>query len=258
MGSKPAFFSAETMTRELETALEATGLFTVPTRDRGEIEPLIAELKRANGHSLRFTRARYIMEPVVTSITLDARTRDAPHMQTKVLRSTTGHAALFVTVIDTRDGSVSKRLPIEVRYATPERLDDPRPGDTVYADYAQHSQAGSADFVALCQSIGRAFAKRVLDQVSPVYVAQRDGDRLFLTRGEDAGYHIGEVLRVIHRGGAILHPVTHEVLGYDEHEVAQVEVVEVLPKLSIARITQGSGAPASGDIVREPVESGGN
>jgi len=256
--SLPTFYSADTLTRELETALEATGVFTVPTRDRREIEPMIAELKRAHGQSLKFSRARYIMEPVVTSIRLDMRLREVPHMRTKVLRSVNGSATMFVTVIDTRDASVSKRIPIEVHYSTPERLDDYYPGEYVGDNGALHLDAGSSAYIALCQTVGRAFAKRILDQVSPVFVAQRDGDRLFLTRGEDAGYRIGEVLRVIHRGGAIIHPVTHEVLGYDEHEVGQAEVIEVLPKLSIARITPVSSTATAGDIVREPVEEGGN
>ena len=258
-GSLPAFYSRDTLTRELAMALEATGDFSVPTRDAAEIKPLVAELRRTGGHSIRTARVRFVLEPVVASITLDERQRQAPHMRAQVLASIQGSVSMFVTVLDTRDGTVTRRIPIDVRYASAEQLIDGDP-DRVISDGARavHVSTNSAAYVQLCKAVGRAFAKRILDQVSPAFVAQRSGERVYLTRGQDAGYHIGEQLRIIHRGGPIYHPVTHEQIGFDEQEAGMVEVTEIMPKLSIAKIVQSNGTIASGDVAREQVDGDTN
>jgi hypothetical protein len=248
----PTSFSADVLRREMETALAATGLFTVPTVDKKELDPVIQEFIRTRRSSGRLTSAQFILSPTIESITLDERRRLAPNMRGKDLVTVAGKVSMNVIVFVAKDGSVQARLPIEVTYNGASHLEDPQENDRLsYGRDAVHGSGQSPEFVALSKEIGRAFAQRVLDQVNPVLVAQASGGRIYLTRGQDAGYQVGETLRIIRRGSEIRHPITKELLGREEQEIGQARVVEVQPKLSIAEVTQSTNAVAANDIVRE-------
>jgi len=253
----PAYYSGDGLRRELEIALEATGLFTVPTRERRDLDPVLQEVIRTHKGSSRIVGAQFILEPTIEAITLDQRRRLAPSMRNKDLVTVTGSIALRVTVLDAHDGSVKTRMSVDVRYNGPDQLADPLENDPLAGRDAVHLATSSSDFVLLSQATGRAFAKRVLDQVNPALVAQADDSRIYITRGQEAGYQLGETLRVIRRGAPIINPVTKEVLGQAEQEVARAKVIEVQPRMSIAEIVQSTHPVITGDIVREPVGEDG-
>jgi hypothetical protein len=252
----PQFYSRDTLTREMADALEATGLFTVPTRDPREINAIIAETRVSGMRGPKAARPHFIIMPVLTAISLDARERAVPHIRAKVLYSVSGSASLSVTVIDTTDG-VTNRMSLQVDYRGSERMSDGNPSQPL-GDEVIHHDPGPVAFVDMCRQIGRAFARRVLNQVSPAVVAGRDGNRIYLTRGEDSGYVAGQVLQVIRPGVDIFHPVTHEKIGSMQREIGSARVVEVLPKMTIAEIVTGGSEIANGDIVRDSLDSEGN
>jgi len=251
--SLPKYYSGDTLRRELEIALEATGLFTVPTRERRDLDPVIQEVIRLKRGSTRLVGAKYILNPTIVSIALDERRRRAPNMQGKDLVSVTGSVALRVLVLNVSDGSVRTRMSIDIDYVGPSRLADPLENDRLTAQNAVHGEATSRDFVTMAQVVGRAFAKRVLDQVHPVMVAAVAGGKVYLTRGQEAGYRIGEMLRIIRPGAEIRNPVTKELIGTTEEEIGEARISEVQPKMSIADVARSSREIKVGDIVREPV-----
>lgn len=250
----PHFYSRDTLTREMADALEATGLFMIPTRDQREIRALITESKVSGLRGPRAAQPNFIILPVLTAINLATRERAVPHIRAKVLYSLSGSASLSITVIDTASG-MTRRMSLQVDYSGAERMGDGDPyhplgdGETIYSD------PGPGAFVDMCRQIGRAFARRVLNQVSPAMVAGRDGNRIYLTRGEDSGYLPGQILRVIRPGADILHPVTHEKIGSMQREIGTARVVEVLPKMTIAEVVSGAPDVVNGDIVRDSLES---
>ena len=69
-----------------------------------------------------------------------------------------------------------------------------------------------------------------------------------LNRGEGAGIAVGDVYDVFAEGEALVDPDTGEVLGSNEVKVARVEVAQVLPKFSKARLV--AGEPEKGDVCR--------
>ena len=169
--------------------------------------------------------------------------------------SVSGTIAMTVQVLNVLDGSVQTRMQIDFPYQTPERLTDPLTNDPLAQSSVFNGPPTPEELKSAYEEMGRLFAKRVLDQVDPTLVAQKTGDLVYLTRGEDSGYHVGDLLRVMRRGAEIRNPVTHEVLDRIDEQIAEVKVVEVRPRVTIAQIVKSSKDVVAGDIVREPVST---
>jgi hypothetical protein len=257
----PAGFSAGAMQREMEVALESTGLFTVPTHDKAELKGVIDEKVRQKARSSGAgQKASLVLNPTIETISFGERRRLAPMNRGKDAVSAEGQVSMTVQVLNVSDGSVATRMQIDAPYHGPERLADPLANDPLAgrgatANSAYHGAASPEEWRAFYQETGRVFAKRVLDQVSPTLVAQRADDKLYLTRGQDAGYRVGDMLRVIRRGDPIRNPVTHEVIGTTEAQIGTAKVVEVQPRMTIAQIVKSTKDIAQGDAVKDVLET---
>jgi hypothetical protein len=243
----PPAFSATTLRRELENALDSTQLISVVAREHGVLDAVLSEMVLSHRRSMRAVPAQSIIAATVEDVTLGERRRTAPRNKGQVLVSMAGAMSLRVVVLRASDGFVQAEIPIDETWAGRSRLDDATEGDS-----GAHKVDGSpADFVALCETVARSFATRVLNQIAPVQVLQRSDDQLFLSRGEDAGYRIGQTLRVIRQGAEIRHPVTGQILGHSETTIGEIQVTEVQPRLTIAKILSSREQITPGAIVRE-------
>jgi len=263
-GRLPPTYSPDALRRELEVALETTGLFTVPSRDKHDLDPLLREFAAAKRRPRGdFHMAQLILNPTLEGFDIHERRRRAPMMKSKDALSVVGTFSMTVEVMNVSDGSVQTRMQIDVPYQTAERLTDPLANDPLSGESSErrdiyNGNATPEELKAAYEAVGRAFATRVADQVYPALVAQRTGDRIYITRGEDAGYQVGDVLQIIRRGEPIRNPVTHEVIGTAEQPVGEAKVVQVLPRMTIAQVTTASADVAIGDIVRAPVAGADN
>lgn len=84
---------------------------------------------------------------------------------------------------------------------------------------------------------------RLLERIDPIRVAAADDSGVYLTRGAGAGIFPGTRFIVCNPGRKILHPVTKKELGTTEEKAALIEVVEVVPDMSIAKIIGKAAAP---------------
>ena len=243
----PPAFSPSTLRRELEIALDSTQLLSVIARDHHELDAVLDEMVTSHRHSARAIVAQYVIAATVEDVTLGEWRRQAPRNRGQVLVSMTGSMSLRLTVLRAADGAVKARMPIDQTWSGRDRLDDWTPGDS----FVSHVDGGPGDFVALCQAVSRAVATRVLAQLVPVIVVQRDGEEIYLSRGEDAGYETGQTLRIIRQGDEIRHPVTGQVLGRRETVIGEAKVTEIQPRLTIAKIVSSTEEVQTGAIVRE-------
>lgn len=257
----PPGFSSGAMLRELEVALESTGLFTVPTHDKKELEEVAKEkIRQKAGSSGAGQKASLVLNPTVEVVTLSERRRLAPMNRGKDAVSAEGLVSMTVQVLNVSDGSVQTRMQFDAPFHGAERLADPLANDPlasrgVNSNSAFHGAPTPEEWRAMYQETGRVFAKRVLDQVSPTTVAQRADDKIYLTRGQDAGYRIGDMLRVIRRGDPIRNPVTHEIIGSTETQIGTAKVVEVQPRMTIAQIVKSTKEIAQNDVVKDVLET---
>ncbi len=249
----PRSYSDDALRREIEVALENTGYFTVATRDKRDLDPVLKEYVRAKRRSAgAFKMAQLVLNPILEGFDLTERRRRTPMMRGKDTVTVQGVINMTIEVIDVSNGSVQTRIQIDAPYRTASRLLDPLPNDPLTRTDAYNGPPTPEELRGAYQEFGRVFAKRVLDQVFPAVIVQNSANRVYISRGSDAGYRIGDRLRVIHQGPPIRHPVTQEIIGRVEDAVGEVRVVETLPKMTIAEIVGSSGQIAVGDIVREP------
>jgi hypothetical protein len=82
-----------------------------------------------------------------------------------------------------------------------------------------------------------------------IYVAAVAGEKIYLDAGSDSGMKAGARYQVVHLGEAI-RDQGGVVIGRQETEVGELEVTDVRPSLSIARMVQKGGAVARGDIIK--------
>jgi hypothetical protein len=250
----PQADATEVLKRDIETALEATGLFTVTQTNKAELQAVLAEMKRSGRPSAKAIRSQFLMTTDVASAELNERRRPAPGNRNQDLVEVTGSISLRVTVMQSADAKVKARMAMDVDYAAKPRLADPV-GDGSYGRaQALNGPASSVDFIALSHVAASAVAKRVLDQMYPVVVVQRNGQQVFLSRGEDFGYKIGETLRVLRLGAELKDQRTGEVLDRSDTPIGEVRVTEVRPRVSVAQIVKSTAEIAAGDIVREQVD----
>lgn len=76
----------------------------------------------------------------------------------------------------------------------------------------------------------------VIDAIYPIKVASVKDDILYLNRGEGGGIKEGDKFRLVLLGEEIRDPDTNSVIGFEDTEIATIEVTEVLPKFSKSKV----------------------
>jgi hypothetical protein len=241
-------FPVPTLVDEIEAALVSTRVFTVMTSDSAELDILLNEL-RAGGNSVKPTSktAQFVVVPVIQAIEINRTARPVPKLNAKSRITSKGLVRMRVKIIETRTGVIKAPFPVDVDW-------------TGEAEVVDRVESGSmplrqADFVAMAREAGRVCASAVLDQIYPVEVIGRADNQVWISRGGDAGYEVGDVLRVMTGKGQseqLIHPVTGEVLGVQEKKLGTIKVVDVQPKFTVGEIIdEPGGTIVKGSIIRK-------
>ena len=101
-------------------------------------------------------------------------------------------------------------------------------------------------FAKTATEVGNA----VLAGVYPVKIVEVKGKNVILNRGRGAGIKVGDILKIVSQGKAIIDVDTGESLGGSEEDVGMVEVTSVEVKFSKGKIILGEGKIQYGDICR--------
>ena len=80
-------------------------------------------------------------------------------------------------------------------------------------------------------------------------VIKVEGDRAWINMGTMSGLKVGDTFKIVSVGESLVDPETGQVLGTDETETGQGEVVEVKDRFSIMSF---SGKAKAKDVVRKP------
>lgn len=245
--SVPSYYSTYTLTREVEAALDATRKFRVVSRSAGEAEAMADELQATKRRSMAAQSATYLVAIEVLGVELGEERRPVPNLYGKYSRQTVGRIEMRIALRQTSDGAIQSRFPIEARVTTPAQVYD--------ASNPPSAAGASLGFVDLAKSAGKRVADRVLDELYPVRVINRQGSVVYLNRGEDSGYQVGEVLRVFSGdGGRLRDPYTGEDLGPMETQLGTIRVTDMRPRVTMAEVVSETAAIGAGAIIRKNVE----
>lgn len=105
--------------------------------------------------------------------------------------------------------------------------------------------------VAIAHTMAEKTAIRVADVIFPIKVLIKDDSGIMINRGDGGGIAVGDIFNVYALGQQLVDPDTKEVLGNEEVKVGQVQITEVDPKFSKAKILEDTGIN-TGAILRRP------
>jgi hypothetical protein len=95
--------------------------------------------------------------------------------------------------------------------------------------------------------------EEMIDELSQqdgsLFVAAVSGDNIYLDVGISPAAKVGARFQVIHLGKEI-RDRNGQIVGREETEVGEIEITEVKPSYSIAKVVQQAGEIARGDIVK--------
>ena len=232
-------------TEQLKSALVQSRKFQV--LERQDLDQLLDELQLSNskvGDRVNHLRrgkvrgAQYIVTGEISVFKAVSSSRPIPGTN-RFKTSQEGIAICDVRVIDTENSVIVTASPVEVRLT-----------NSALTREAAEYQPDELFWTALSRRLVTRITQKIIDTVYPIKVIGVAGNSLYLNRGEGSGLKVGDHLAVFEQGHALKDPDTGEILGAMETKVAEIEVTEVLPKLTKATVLNPGALVSEGMIAR--------
>lgn len=118
-------------------------------------------------------------------------------------------------------------------------------------DSAKNGDLTDEMMLAIARNMAEQIAVHMADVVFPIKVLLKTDAEITINRGEGAGVAIGDTFNVYALGQELIDPDTKESLGRQEVKVGAVQISEVQPKFSKAKILEDTGID-KGAILRRP------
>lgn len=217
-------------TKMFMTVLANTKKFDVMERDRlGDInrERIFSEIVRGESITTSgFGSADYCIVGEVTKLYFER--VDTPIPYSSFVKSEfIGEVGLLVRMINVGNGKVVVARNLDTKKVSSSQF-----------NLQTFSPEGFLDSV-LRETAERAVAF-LIDGAYPAKISHIDSNYVYINRGIDSGYKIGTLLGVYALGKEIIDPDTKRKLGYEETPVGEIEIVEIMDKMSKARVVAGN------------------
>jgi curli biogenesis system outer membrane secretion channel CsgG len=119
-----------------------------------------------------------------------------------------------------------------------------------------YNKQDNAASQAILSHFASIISNQLISNIYPLRVVGRSADRSTVTLNQGGKtLAIGDKLQVMSLGSKVIDPYNGEYLGQQEHVIATIEVVRILPKMSMAKLVTGSIESINElDIVRRIVD----
>jgi curli biogenesis system outer membrane secretion channel CsgG len=166
--------------------------------------------------------ADYVLVGTINNIMLREQTRKLSTVD-KTITTVVGNASVSYRIVDVPTGQIkfSQTFNKDLRGAV-KSLSDP--------------VAASMEVVS---TVADAIGIKILEAIYPFVIEKIEGDRVVIGTGGDA-IKVGDQYRLIQYGQKIIDSYTKESLGKKEKIIGMVEITEVTPKMSYAKILNTS------------------
>lgn len=240
---------------KLIEALNATGKFIVVERealgDISEEQNLDRFFNVAPGEETRITTAQALIRGIITSI--EVKGGDGGGIGIRGFRLGGGKQTVIlklnIRVIDTTTGQILETRSVEAK-AKKRSLRVRANVEGINTDYAGERVTPLSKAIedAVAQAVDGIVEgmERVPWQGSVVRVS---GRQIFINAGHQENVEEGMRLRVFEKGIELIDTETNVSLGRLDEEIGIIEVSQVAPKFSVARVVQGQGF-AKGNVVK--------
>jgi len=236
---------------EMEASLQAARKFEVLSREKSNLiaireEQEFAKSDLTKGNAARegaLENADYLVIPTVQDFVFYRSIKPVPNLVDKYIREDSGRLEINAQILDTSTGAIKTTFYMKATFGTKEKVVNSRSG-----------APSSTHFTNMAKKVSAQMADQLVDTVFPMQVLNSQNKQVWINRGKDGGLKVGDVLNVYRPGVELVDPDTGESLGSAEAFLAEVKVVRVNPKFTIAEV---SGKDLSeplqkGDILRKP------
>lgn len=165
----------------------------------------------------------YILVGSLTAFTADISQERVPYVH-ELRRTATGRTSLAWRLIDAPTGQIAASGSHDEKFRQPVRAEDD-------LDWLAH----------LARSAGEEIGRKIVDVIYPIMPvryqpgAEDTPGMLTLARGGDA-LTPGQRFQLVQYGEVMMDPYTNEPLAREEIPVGEVEIVDVAPKISHAKV----------------------
>jgi hypothetical protein len=169
--------------------------------------------------------ADYVVIPEIRYLHLLAESKTVPYVgETRTQFTTQIGTRMRVVEVATSRIAASNVGDSECSFREPKTLADKAKQaanilESIYAESARNETAS------------------IIDSIYPIKVVAVNGDQVTLNRGKGA-IVVGEKLKIFKTGGALIDPDTNENLGNDEVAIGELEVTDVKPRVTTAKIVK--------------------
>lgn len=228
------------LTNELIHQLVATRKFDVLERTR--VDDLIKEKQfqesdyaspEEAGKIARLLGADYFVLGRIDDFGVEVENKSIPY-STQTYQQHEAEIDLYLRVIDARSGKVvaAEKFESETKVRVNKDKKTPNVGKLLISQASQE------------------MVSRITNIVYPVKVARAEGKTLYLNRGADGNFKVGDLVSVYSQGQAIVDSDTGETLGNTENEIAQARVTSVEARFTKVELTS-EAAIKEGMLVRK-------
>jgi curli biogenesis system outer membrane secretion channel CsgG len=219
-----------TLTDQFVTALVKTNKFNVVEREK--LESVLKEMVLNEGSDLNEVRsagqlmgADYILHGSVSVLSADI--IEEPVTDGFVRRTTEARVVVEVRLVDATTGKIVQALSSTQKVSKFKVL----PKGSKATGEGEISSA----MAELQSTVANELVSGVLDGVYPIKVISVKDEVVYVSRGEE-GLKVNDILQVVLRGHEIRDPDTNALLGYEETELARIQVTEATERMSKAKV----------------------
>ncbi len=173
--------------------------------------------------------ADYIVIGSVANFILEERSTRLPG-SSKVFVSNAGHVEGNMRIVDARTGDIIESRKISI------------------SQTVKKTTTESHIITELADAFAEEITMNLMNALYPIKVAAVVSDIAYINRGKDGGLAVGDTLRAIRTGQAIIDPDTGVELGKAETELGLLELIEVEEARSTARVN--GLALRTGDLLK--------
>jgi len=232
-------WDVKTFTAQLATVLSNTKKFEVIERNQlGEVnsERVFGEITGGGSFGAgRFGGADYCLLGELKTMVFEAREENIPYSNYTGIKYS-GEIGILLRMINVGTGKIIVARSIEVKRVT-KLVNDVSSSEGFLND--------------LLKEAAEKAVVSIIEGAYPPRVASVDGSTIYINKGIDSGYEVGTRLIVYSQGKEIIDPDTKQKLGKEEAPVGEIEITEVLDKMSKAKpVSVSIGEIQSGMVCR--------
>lgn len=233
----------------LEAALNHTRKFRVVTRNKKKLGALRAEQTFAQSSASagnaadqgQLLAAGFVVVPTVIRFRFGRSHRDMPNISGKYFRKDYGELDVEIEVLDSASGELVGSYRVADSFTSEETIVNDKGG-----------LPPASRFTGMTDDVGQRFADQLISTVFPMKVIAVSGGQIYINRGADGGLSEGDILDVFRVGTKLIDPDTNELLGTVEDKLGNIELIQVKPKVAVAKPISVSADITKADIVRKP------